>query len=155
MNIFDKEKGITIVSLVITVILLFILAGISITIGTGQMKTVDDSRLTTELEMVQHAILEQYAKYKITKDNVYLVGNKISKEEANQSASELGITLVSIPDTYKDKDYYRLDKATLSHIGIQDSTDEYIVNYISGEVMNITVKKTSSNKPLYITANNF
>lgn len=153
MGSFKQEKGITLVSLVITIILMLILAGISIFIGTGQMKTVNDSKLTTELEMVQHAVLEQYTKYKTTKDKVYLVGNKITIEEAKQIANELGITLASIPNTYDNKDYYRLDKASLTAIGIQESTDEYIINYISGEVMNITVKKTSSNKPLYIKAN--
>lgn len=153
MGSFKQEKGITLVSLIITVILMFILAGISISIGTGQMKTADDSRLTTELEMVQHAVLEQYTKYKTTKDKVYLVGNKITIEEAKQIATELGITLANIPNTYDNKDYYRLDKASLTAIGIQESTDEYIINYISGEVMNITVKKTSGNKPLYIKAN--
>lgn len=155
MNIFKQEKAITLVSLMITVILMLILAGVSITIGTGQMKTVNDSKLTSELEMVQHAILEQYTKYKTTKDKVYLVGNKITKEEANSAASEMGVTLANIPDTYKDKDYYRLDKASLTTMGIQEVSDEYIINYISGEVMNITVKKTSSNKPLYIIANSF
>lgn len=155
MSIFKQEKAITLVSLMITVILLFILAGVSITIGTGQMKTVNDSKLTSELEMVQHAVLEQYIKYKTTKDKVYLVGNKITKEEASSAASEMGVTLTNIPDTYKDKDYYRLDKASLTAMGIQEVSNEYIINYISGEVMNITVKKTSRNKPLYAIANNF
>ena len=53
------------------------------------------------------------------------------------------------------KDYYKLDKTALEQIGIKDATDEYVVNYISGEVMNITVKKTTNNAPLYTKANSF
>ncbi len=150
-----QEKAVTIVALVVIVILLMILAGVSITAGISQIGAVKDSKLIAELEMVQHAILEQYTKYKVTKDSVYLVGNKITNEEALSVANELGITLVNIPTTYFNKDYYRLDKASLTAIGIQDSKDEYIINYISGEVMNITVKKTSNNNPLYIKASNF
>ena len=44
---------------------------------------------------------------------------------------------------------------TLLEIGIKDSDDEYVINYISGEVINITQKLTSDGKALYITADNF
>lgn len=146
-----NNKGVTIVSLTVIIIILLILASIGVNIGIKNIKSVQDSKLTAELQMVQHAILEQYSKYKTTKDVVYLVGNKITNEEVNKVANELGINLVQIPETYSNTEYYKLDKASLVAIGIQDSTDEYIINYITGEVMNIT-KKLSDNTPLYITA---
>lgn len=148
-------KGITIVSLVVTVVVLLIVTMVSINFGITGINETNDAKLTSELQMVQHAILEQYTKYKTTKDTVYLVGNKITDAEVNQIANELGIVLVDIPDTYSNQDYYRLDKASLTAIGIQDSSDEYIINYISGEVINITKKKTSENVPLYTKANSF
>lgn len=148
-------KGITMVSLVVTVAVLLIVTMVSINFGLTGISETNDAKLTSELQIVQHAILEQYTKYKITKDHVYLVGNKITDEEANQIANEIGVVLVDIPDTYSNQDYYRLDKASLTAIGIQDSTDEYIINYISGEVINITKKKTSKNVPLYTKANSF
>lgn len=155
MPAFKEEKGITIVSLVITVILLLILSVVGINMGISGINSVKDSKLNAELEMVQHAVLEQYTKYKTTKNSVYLVGTKITKEEVSNFANEMGITLVNIPDTYSNKDYYKLDKIALESIGIKDSTDEYVINYISGEVMNITVRKTTNNSPLYIKANSF
>lgn len=69
--------------------------------------------------------------------------------------SSLGVTLVSIPDTYSNKDYYKLDKASLLEIGITNTDDEFIVNYISGEVINITKMTTSENNALYVRANSF
>ena len=48
-----------------------------------------------------------------------------------------------------------LDKASLLEIGIRDTDDEYIVNYVSGEVINITKKKTTKGNVLYIRANSF
>lgn len=152
---FKTQKGITLVSLVITIIILLIISSIGINFGISGINSTKDSKLESELNMVQHAILEQYTKYKTTKDIVYLVGNKVQKEQLNGITQELGITLVNIPDTYSNKDYYKLDKASLKEIGIQDTNDEYIINYISGEVINITKKRLSNNTPLYTKANSF
>ena len=155
MYVLKEEKGITIISLVITFILLLLISTIGVNMGIGEINSIKDSKLTTELEMVQHAVLEQYTKYKTTKDSVYLVGNKITKEEASNLANEMGITLANIPDTYLNKDYYKLDNVALESIGINNSQDEYVINYVSGEVMNITVKKLKNNSPLYTKANSF
>lgn len=154
MNFLKKQKGITIISLVITVIVLIIISGIGITMGIDSIKSSKDNKLTSELMMVQHAVLEQYTKYQTTKDITYLVGNKVELEEVNQIAQDYNITLVDIPQKYSNKDYYRLDKASLLQIGIENTDDEYIVNYISGEVINIT-QKTTSNTALYVRANSF
>ena len=69
----------------------------------------------------------------------------------------LGITLVTIPSGYSEKEraYYKLDKASLLEIGIKNTDDEYVVNYISGEVMNITAKETTEGKALYVRAKSF
>ena len=154
MNKLKNSKGITLSGLAITIIVLTILATVGATVGITNVREAKDAKLDTELEMVQHAILEQYVKFETTKDVVYLVGNKLEKSEVDQIAQELDITLVEIPDTYENKDYYKLDKASLKEIGIQNTDDEYIVNYISGKVINITSKK-NDNKPLYTKADNF
>ncbi len=146
---FKSEKGITIISLIITIIVLTIIAGVVIYMGITGAKEVNDSKLNTELQMVQHAVLEQYAKYKTTRDNAYLIGDKLEQSQVTQIANELGIQLDS------NKDYYKLNKAHLKEIGIKDSDDEYIVNYISGEVINFTQKRLSTKTPLYIKSNSF
>lgn len=152
---FKTQKGITLVSLVITIIILLIISSIGVNLGINGINNTKDSKLEAELNMVQHAILEQYTKYKTTRDVVYLVGNKMTEEQLNGITEELGITLVNIPNTYSNKEYYKLDKASLKEIGIQDTNDEYIINYISGEVINITKKRLSDNTPLYTKANSF
>ena len=150
-----QQKGITIISLVITIILLLILSSIGIGVGINSIKSTTDSVLTSELIMVQHATLEQYTKYKKTNDKAYLVGNKMNIEEVKDIANQMGISLVNIPNTYENSDYYKLDKASLIEMGIQNSKDEYIINYITGEVFNITQKATSNHQPLYVKANSF
>lgn len=151
----EKEKGITILSLVITVVVLLIISGIGIGFGTNAIKSAEDSKLTSELMMVQHAILEQYAKYRTTKDNSFLLGNKIEKSQVENFANQMEINLAIIPQNYTNADYYQLDNASLTQLGIQNSSDEYIINYISGEVLNITKMKTSSGAPLYVKAKSF
>lgn len=155
MKLQKKQEGITMVTLVVTVVVLLIISGIGVNFGIDAIKTSKDNKLTSELMIVQHAILEQYTKYKTTKDVTYLVGNKMTKEEVSTITSSLGITLASIPDTYSNKDYYKLDKASLLEIGISNTDDEYIVNYISGEVINITKKTDSNNNALYVRATSF
>lgn len=152
----ESNKGITLISLVITMIVLLILGGISLTVGNNMIEEAQDKKLTSELNMVQHAILEQYAKYKTTKDTSYIkVGNKMELAEVKNIANSIGIELVNIPDSYSNKDYYKLDKLSLLKIGIENTEDEYIVNYISGEAINNTKKYTSDNKALYVRANSF
>jgi hypothetical protein len=39
------------------------------------------------------------------------------------------------------------------NLGITNNTDSYVVNYVTGEVMNITNPKNSSGEALYISNN--
>lgn len=151
-----SNKGITLITLVITMIILLILGGISLTVGNNMIEETQDKKLVSELNMVQHAILEQYAKYQTTKDTSYIkVGNRMELADVKDIARNIGIELVNIPDNYSNKDYYKLDKLSLLKMGIENTEDEYIVNYISGEVINNTKKHTNDNKALYVRANSF
>ena len=65
-----KNKGITMVALVITIIILLILAGISV---TGVIRGIDETNESTQisqLEMVQHALLERKTKADLTKEKL-------------------------------------------------------------------------------------
>ena len=150
-----QKNGITLVSLIITIVIMGMLSAIALTVSTNLTQKASDSKLISDLEVIQQAILQQYSKYKLTKDNSNLLGIKCNLQEVQDIATNLGINLVDIPDNYSNKEYYRLDMAALKHMKIDNITDEYIVNYISGEVINITVKRTSDNKPLYTKANSF
>lgn len=151
----NERKGVTMVSLLAIITVLIILAGVGATIGVNSMKQADDTQKYSELLMVQHAVLEQYTKFQTTKDTSYLVGEKITLSSAQTTANNLGVTLVTIPDNYSNKDYYKLDKTALEKIGVTNTDDEFIINYISGEVLNLTTKKAGDGSALYITANSF
>ncbi len=161
-----KNNGITLVALIITVVVLIILAGITIgrmSGNKGALKTANDEMFLYELNEIQQAVLELKIKYNQTGALSYFEGTKITREQANnylqeiveESGHELNLALQESEDTSSDiTSYYKLLKKDLKHMGLANSDDEYIVNYSTGEVFNITTKTTSDNKPLYINIQN-
>ncbi|MFR8104649.1 MAG: hypothetical protein ACLU8F_06235 [Clostridia bacterium] len=136
-------KGITMVALVITIIMLLILTSVTLYVGTDQIQKAEDNKLLTELGMVQHAVLEQYSKYTMTKVEADLVGTPVEASELTAISAELNITFVM-----RDG-YYKVTPENAVNMGIKDAEDTYIVNYKTGEVLNLTKKKTKSGQVLY------
>lgn len=144
-------NGITIPSLVIMITIMVILAAVTITTGDKQIATSEEEKLLSELEIVKYAVYERYVLYSKTNDSNLLIGEKVSDNTVLSIVSSIDIELVTIPTSYKEseKAYYRLNPANLSEIGVQNAQDNYIVNYITGEVINETKKTTKSGKALY------
>lgn len=144
-----NNKGITIVALILTVVLLIIIAGVSVGIGDNAVETTVEADLISELNMVQHAILERYTKASLTKET--LPGIDIA-------LSDVETIILTINDKtgnnieLKGKNYKLLDKVALKSLRFSNIKDEYIVNYKTGEVINKTQLVTSSGKALYIYA---
>lgn len=158
MKCIKNEKGVTIVALIVTIIILLILAGISINIGMDSVVEARDSKLSSELNMVQHAIFETYAKYQIQAQVVEqdLPGIKITDygqvvNKASNFQDNLKITAYT-ENMNNDEYYYELsEKNDFKALGITQNEDTYIINYKTGEVMDITTPKTSDEKLLYIS----
>ena len=136
------NKGITLITLIITFIVLMILAGTATIIGSDMVEKTKQQDLNRQLTMVNNAILEQYTKYIKTKDTSYLIGTKYQKADnyMQEIISKIGVELIQIPNSYAEdlKSYYQLSVSQLNQIGVQDSKYTYIVNYLTGEVINET-----------------
>ena len=148
-----REEGITLVSLVITVIVLIILAGVGVYAGVQSIREASSDKLESELGMVQHAVFQQYYSYTVSKDGKYIVGEPVNISEIDAIESEMGITMQKgeeIEDLPIGEKYYRLTPTLLESIGIEGSEDTYIVDYSTGEVLNETVKKTVTGIVLYL-----
>lgn len=144
-----NEKGITLIALVVTIIVMLILAGIVITGGKYSLNKERENKLITELDMVSHAVLQRYTKASLT--NEKYPGVQLTDDEYNEYNNFLQSKLETFANS-DYKNYYKLtkDNQGLEKLGINDSTDEYIVNYETGEVFNITTKVTDSGQLLYI-----
>ena len=148
MNI-RKNNGITLVALVITIVLLLIISGISIT-GTlrGHKETVSAKQLS-ELEMVQHAILERNTKAQLTKEE--LPGTTITKADVQEVIDDIN-NKSGEHIQLKGTEYKELNKSDLETLGINGEENIFIVNYKTGEVYNETQKTTNDGNILYICA---
>lgn len=149
-----NNKGITLIALTITIIVTIILASVATYSGVSALKDAKENRLVSEVEMVQHAVLESYTKYLMTKGEVdekkYLVGTEIERATVQNNYLASGIELKT-PTTISDNSqkYYLLNEDDLEKIGVTQSEYSYIVNYATGEVINYSFKETDSGVPLY------
>ena len=152
MQMKKNENGVTLIALAVMMIVMVIILSITTYSGISSVKESSRKKLTSELEIVQHAVLEVYTKYQIFNDISYLVGDKIQSindipTEYRDSLKVKNIAFSSNNRT--ESSYYKLDENKLKDIGIEESNYQYIVCYKTGEVMNITVKKTSNGELLY------
>ena len=144
-NLKINEKGITLIALIITIIVLLILVGISITGAITGRNETKENKAMTELYMVQHAVLETNTKLNLTNGENNYPGEKITGEQYNEIKGLVG----NLQDDEMEN-YYILGPGDLQEIGITNSEDTYIVNYKTGEVFNYTKRKTDSGEILYI-----
>ena len=142
-----KNKGITMVSLVVTIIILIIIAGISITGAIKGIKETEEKTQISELTIIQHAILERYTSSILTKEQ--LPGTIVETSEVQAIINEIN-EICDENVTLKGTEYKRLTKQELKNMGIDNQEYTYIVNYKTGEVINETLKITETKKPLYV-----
>lgn len=141
-----RNNGITLIALVITIILLLIISGISITGTITDQKQAEANTQITELNIIQHAILERYTKSQLTKEK--LPGTMIEKAEVQSVIDEIK-SKTGEDITLKGTEYNQLNKSDLEKLGITGEEDTYIVNYKTGEVINKTQKVTKTGVGLY------
>ena len=158
-KVINHEKGITLLALVITIVVLIILASITINIGKDGIKESKENTMLSELGMVQNAILQRKTKADLTNEGYpgeTITEANINLEETIQEINDnraSGEEEISRKDS-DDSHYYFLstENGGLEELGITNSEDAYIVNYETGEVINYTTKLTGTGKPLYIYA---
>lgn len=153
MHVLRNNKGITIIVLVITIIVMLIIAGVTIATGITGTEEAKSNSLVTELNMVSHAVLERYTKASLTKEQY--PGTITAETDLNTMKTAIesnGITLKGISTEY----YTLTPDDGLKKLGIINTADTYIVNYKTGEVFNLTQKTTKIGALLYIsnTSNN-
>ena len=158
-KVLKNEKGITLLALVITMIILMILVGITINIGKNGITESREDAMLSELGIVQNAILQRKTKADLTGENY--PGETITEANINleETIEEINNNRTSGEEAISRKDrddshYYFLstENGGLEALGITNSEDAYIVNYETGEVINYTTKLTGTGKPLYIYA---
>ena len=159
-----SKNGVTLLALVLTVVIILILAGIGTYSGMSSLTKSEDSRLSSELLMVQHAILEAYTKYIVTNKVVQnenalageiLTGNEsyIEKSDGKYYFKYDGENKIELKDSNISNYYLISTEDEFQKLGMTNTTDNYVVNYKTGEVMNVRLLKNSRGEALYVSNN--
>lgn len=149
MRKIKKEQGITMMVLVITIVVLIILSAIVIRYSIDGIEYSREKKLLSDLEAVQHAVYEQYEQYRTTGDPSFIIGSVAS--DSDKATLEENSWKITTPTEIIEEKYYKLNQDDLEKIGIENTEDEYIVNYKTGECYNLTQKRTKENhRVLYI-----
>lgn len=149
---FQNEKGITLITLTVTIIVMLILATVGIGSAMNSGQSAADSTLRSELGMVQNAVLQRNTKVDLTGDTDNLPGSRSTptEEEFEAMKNKIGNDFIGVSAS----EYKKLTPDELSKLGITNVKDTYIVNYSTGEVYNFTKKETSNGQVLYAYSNN-
>ena len=117
----DSRKGVTLISLVITIVLLIILASIGITSGVSVIRQSKMNRFTTEMKIMQTEVNDLYDRYSSGETDVLNLGSELDSQADEVFTSEASwIT---------DKTGYRYyDQEAIQGLGIDGLGGEFYVN---------------------------
>ena len=142
------ESGITVISLILTVIVIGILATIAINTGASTIKSSKLTKFATEMKIMQMKVNELYDYYQNNKTldlkGVIYVGKgeydsdgnqitpgiqKIGKDINNLGKENVNVIFLSTESGITDRtDFRYYDQITLERLGLEDMENEYLVN---------------------------
>ena len=142
---FKNKKGVTLIALIITIVVMLILATIGIRIGINSLSSSKDSVIETNLIMVQQAIMQEEVLNRIANNEV--IGEKVDDVEAVKEDDAINLSPTAI--------YYIIDQDDLKTIGVDIAEEQkYLVDFETGEIWDLTNRKYSDEKFAYLRGTN-
>ncbi len=122
-----KNSGISLIALVITIVVMIILAGVSIYYGTREnINTAYETDLYTEIINVSEAAQQRSITNRFDAERYPCVGTPLT-DSAPQVINNISY----------GNDWYLLSVADSAELGLENVENEYIVNYLTGEVVSL------------------
>lgn len=136
-NLIRKSsKGITLISLAITVAIMIIIAGVTIPIGTDVIQNSKATKLNSELKII-HSKVNEIVEEKRTQEELNNLGNPISI-----LSSDIQSKIQTAMQGASTDGFRYFAKSDLEAIGISDIDRQVIINFNTREVVDINgVKK--------------
>lgn len=127
------SKGITLVSLVITIIILMIITSVTIYTGSNVIKQVTLQNVNTDMMLIRAKVKTMEEQAKFNKDNSNYKGTPLINVLDNKKIDKL-VDEGIVEDITK---YYLLSKDDLNSMGLEkvDIADGYLVNYETEEII--------------------
>lgn len=136
-------KGITLVSLVITIIILMLITSVTVYTGTNVIKQVTLQNVNTDMMLIRAKVKTMEEQAKFNKDNSNYKGTPLIDVHDNKKIDKL-VDEEIVEDITK---YYLLSKEDLNSMGLEkiDIADGYLVNYESEEIIYVRGLKKDDN----------
>jgi type II secretory pathway pseudopilin PulG len=176
MQMMRKDSGVTLVALVITIVVLFIILSITVNYGLSTIHQVSNEKIESELSIVQEALIQNYTLLRstgetgikpssttsITDDDTKkpseLIGTRIVNisELTGVGFTEYRVSYENISDLTYEQYYYKLNEDDLALLGIEKGSDVDVTNTTSKDVSYIVNYSTGEvfdigNKKYYDT----
>ncbi len=132
-NSCKKENGITLMSLVITIVILLILASIATYSGIEVIKSSKLTKFTTEMKIMQTQVNELYQKMQDGDTTIKELG-KIISEIGNQTQVDDVFEEVGITEDERGQ-YRYFDKDTIEKLNIEGVSGTFFVNIYKRSVI--------------------
>lgn len=127
-----NEKGITIITLVITIVIMLILVGIVTHSGMQSVETAKKTAFISEMEMIQAKVNIIYEERKQNSENLEYYNN------LGQDISTIDNSKVTIALGSSDKTGFRyFTKSDLKQIDLDNISQEVLINYDTREVVSL------------------
>lgn len=127
-NSCKKENGITLMSLVITIVILIILASIATYSGIEVIKSSKLTKFTTEMRIMQTQVNELYQKMQDGDTTIKELG-KIISEIGNQTQVNNVFNAVGITTKDEREQYKYFDKDTIKKLNIEGVSGTFFRKY--------------------------
>lgn len=120
------NRGISLITLIITIIIMIILAAIGIRIATDGIDSTAEARIINEKKELETAIIDRFANNAVNEESFPLLGSVLSASELSD-ISDIKI---------EDIDYIRkVNKSDIQSLGVKNTTGRsYVVDYLAGAV---------------------
>ena len=125
-----NSKGVTLIALVITIIVLLILASVATYSGMDIIQLSKLTAFTTEMKIMQTQVNDLYDQWKNGEINKDEIGKDLSySTEVQQQANRVLIENLGLEDSLVNLTGYRyFDQETIRNLGIEDIEQEFFIN---------------------------
>ena len=143
-----KERGITLISLIITILVIIILIGATI-VGSGILDTANIQSIASDMLLIQTKVKIINEKVGFNGDTSLYVGQKL---RSHPNKAEIAGNALTADEIEKDT-LYIYDRQTLDSIGLEGiklgNNQVYIVDYENGEIFWPDGVKNDKGEKLY------
>ncbi len=127
-----NTSGITLLSLVITIIVLIIITGVAVSAGISSIKSAKMTSFMTELEMIQEKVNTIYEKRKLNEEDIAYyssLGQDISVVDSSK--------LVNVLNEISKEGYRYFSKEDLRKLDLDNVSQDVIINFETRDVASV------------------